>query len=118
MTNFVFILADDLGHADLGCYGGRVPVSPALDRMAAQGLRFSSAYANSPVCSPTRFALATGRYQCREDVLLEALQSLAEREQTLADIERGLEDEAFGRVREASTAFAQLRAKYQIPVTP
>ena len=65
MTNFIFILADDLGHADLGCYGGRVPVSSALDRMAAQGLRFSSAYANSPVCSPTRFALITGRYQYR-----------------------------------------------------
>ncbi|MDH5540625.1 MAG: sulfatase-like hydrolase/transferase, partial [Rhizobacter sp.] len=50
MTNFIFILADDLGYADLGCYGGRSPVSPALDRLAAQGLRFSRAYSNSPVC--------------------------------------------------------------------
>jgi arylsulfatase A-like enzyme len=65
MTNFVFILADDLGYADLGCYGGRVPVSPALDRMAQQGMRFTRAYSNSPVCSPTRFALITGRYQYR-----------------------------------------------------
>ena len=65
MTNLVFILADDLGYADLGCYGGREPVSPALDRMAAQGLRFTRSYANSPVCSPTRFALMTGRYQYR-----------------------------------------------------
>jgi len=63
MTNLVFILADDLGHADLGCYGGREPVSPRLDRLAAEGLRFTQAYANSPVCSPTRFALMTGRYQ-------------------------------------------------------
>lgn len=63
--NFVFILADDLGFADLGCYGGRAPVSPALDRMAAEGLRFTEAYANSPVCSPTRFALMTGRWQYR-----------------------------------------------------
>ncbi len=63
--NFVFILADDLGFADLGCYGGRASVSPALDRMAAEGLRFTDAYANSPVCSPTRFALMTGRWQYR-----------------------------------------------------
>lgn len=63
--NFVFILADDLGFADLGCYGSRVQSSPNLDRMAAEGLRFTQGYANSPVCSPTRFALATGRWQYR-----------------------------------------------------
>ena len=66
MTNLVFILADDLGFADLGCYGGRTDgISPALDRMAAQGVRFTRAYSNSPVCSPTRFGLITGRYQYR-----------------------------------------------------
>jgi arylsulfatase A-like enzyme len=63
--NLVFILADDLGYADLGCYGGRGNCSPNLDRMAAQGLRFTEGYSNSPVCSPTRFALATGRWQYR-----------------------------------------------------
>jgi len=63
--NIVFILADDLGYADLGCYGGRSDCSPRLDRMAAEGLRFVEGYSNSPVCSPTRFALATGRYQYR-----------------------------------------------------
>ena len=63
--NFVFILADDLGYADLGCYGGRVLCSPVLDRLAAEGQRFTNAYANSSVCSPTRFALATGRWQYR-----------------------------------------------------
>ena len=67
--NIIFIVADDLGYADLGCYGGRDaefgPVSPLLDRLAARGLRFSQGYANSPVCSPTRFALMTGRYQYR-----------------------------------------------------
>jgi len=65
--NFVFILADDLGYADLGCTGARdaasqpTDVSPHLDRMACEGTRLTRAYANSPVCSPTRFALATGR---------------------------------------------------------
>ena len=63
--SFLFILADDLGYADLGCYGGRVDCSPHLDRLAAEGLRFTDGYSNSPVCSPTRFALATGRYQYR-----------------------------------------------------
>ncbi len=63
--NFIFILADDLGFADLGCYGGRAPISPNLDALADQGIRFSNAYANSAVCSPTRFGLITGRYQYR-----------------------------------------------------
>ena len=67
--NIIFIVADDLGFADLGCYGGRDaafgPVSPVLDGLAARGLRFTDGYANSPVCSPTRFALMTARYQYR-----------------------------------------------------
>ena len=63
--NFVFILADDLGYADLHCYGGREHCSPNLDRMAADGVRFTNGYANSSVCSPSRFAIATGRYQHR-----------------------------------------------------
>ena len=67
--NIVFIVADDLGFADLGCYGGRDaafgPVSPVLDGLAARGMRFTDGYSNSPVCSPTRFALMTARYQYR-----------------------------------------------------
>jgi arylsulfatase A-like enzyme len=63
--SFVFILADDLGYADLGCYGGRSNCSPNLDRLASAGARFTDGYANSAVCSPTRFALATGRWQYR-----------------------------------------------------
>lgn len=65
--NFVFVLADDLGFADLGCYGGRATpsCSPNLDHMAAKGLRFTEGYANSSVCSPSRFALITGRWQYR-----------------------------------------------------
>ena len=63
LTNFIFIVADDLGYADLGCYGGRSHCSPTLDALAANGLRYVNGYSNSPVCSPTRFAMATGRYQ-------------------------------------------------------
>lgn len=67
--NIIFIVADDLGYADLGCYGGRdAPfgaVSPVLDALAANGLKLTQGYSNSPVCSPTRFALMTARYQYR-----------------------------------------------------
>ena len=67
--NLIFIVADDLGFADLGCYGGRDaefgPVSPVLDSLAANGLKFTQGYSNSPVCSPTRFALMTARWQYR-----------------------------------------------------
>lgn len=67
--NVIFVVADDLGYADLGCYGGRPAefgaVSPHIDRLAREGIRFTQGYANSPVCSPTRFALMTGRYQYR-----------------------------------------------------
>ena len=67
--NIIFIVADDLGFADLGCYGGRDaefgPVSPVLDQLAANGLKFTQGYSNSPVCSPTRFALMTARWQYR-----------------------------------------------------
>ena len=67
--NIIFIVADDLGFADLGCYGAREsifgPVSPHIDSLAAGGLRMTQGYANSSVCSPTRFALMTMRYQYR-----------------------------------------------------
>ena len=67
--NIIFIVADDIGFADLGCYGVRAakfgPVSPVLDDLAADGLRFTQGYSNAPVCSPTRFALMTARYQYR-----------------------------------------------------
>lgn len=63
--NIIFIMADDLGYADLGCYGARSIKTPNLDRMAAAGLRLTDGYSNSPVCSPTRTALITGRYQYR-----------------------------------------------------
>jgi arylsulfatase A len=62
--NIVVILADDLGYGDLGSYGSRIP-TPNLDQMAQEGARFSNFYAASPVCSPSRAALLTGRYGVR-----------------------------------------------------
>jgi arylsulfatase A-like enzyme len=63
--NVIFILADDLGYADLGCYGSRHIATPALDGLAAEGVRLTQAYASSPVCSASRTALITGRYPGR-----------------------------------------------------
>ena len=69
--NIVLIVADDLGYADVGCYGAPDIRTPAIDRIAAEGVRFTQAYANSAVCSATRCALITGRYQYRLRVGLE-----------------------------------------------
>jgi arylsulfatase A-like enzyme len=63
--NILFILADDLGWGDLSCYGRPDYKTPVLDSLAARGIRFRQAYANSSTCSPTRTALITGRYQNR-----------------------------------------------------
>jgi arylsulfatase A-like enzyme len=69
--NVLFILADDLGYADLSCYGRRDYRTPVLDRLAAQGVMLTQGYSNSAVCSATRVALITGRYQYRLPVGLE-----------------------------------------------
>ncbi len=63
--NIVFILADDLGYADLSCYGRRDYRTPQIDSLAAAGLMMTQGYSNSAVCSATRMALITGRYQYR-----------------------------------------------------
>ena len=60
--NIVYILADDLGYGDLGAYGQTRIDTPNLDRLAAQGLRFTQHYAGSTVCAPSRAALMTGQH--------------------------------------------------------
>lgn len=63
--NVVFILADDYGWRDLGCYGSTFYETPNLDHLAAEGVRFTQAYAACPVCSPTRASIMTGKYPAR-----------------------------------------------------
>ncbi len=63
--NVVFILVDDLGWTDLGCYGSTFYDTPHLDQLATQSIRFTNAYAASPVCSPTRAAIMTGKHPVR-----------------------------------------------------
>ncbi len=66
--NFVFILIDDMGWKDLGCYGSTFYETPNLDRLCGEGMRFTDAYAACPVCSPTRASIMTGRYPARVGV--------------------------------------------------
>ncbi len=66
--NIVFILADDLGYKDLGCYGSTFYDTPNLDKLAKQGVLFTDAYAACPVCSPTRASLLTGQYPQRTGI--------------------------------------------------
>ncbi|MEZ5354692.1 MAG: sulfatase-like hydrolase/transferase, partial [Bryobacteraceae bacterium] len=63
--NFIFVLADDMGYGDLGCYGAQGYKTPNIDRMAAEGARFTDYYAPAPVCTPTRSAIMTGCYPAR-----------------------------------------------------
>ncbi|MHC4618621.1 MAG: sulfatase-like hydrolase/transferase, partial [Planctomycetota bacterium] len=66
--NIVLILADDLGYGDIGCYGSRTVRTPNLDALAAGGMKFTDFHSNGPMCSPTRAALLTGRYQQRAGI--------------------------------------------------
>ena len=67
--NIIFILADDLGWAELGCYGNKFNETRHLDHLAKEGLRFTHAYASAPVCSPYRAAFLTGQYPARVGIL-------------------------------------------------
>ena len=67
--NVVFVLADDLGWAELGCYGNTFNETPCLDQLAREGVRMTHAYAAAPVCSPYRASLLTGQYPARHGIL-------------------------------------------------
>lgn len=67
-TNFVFFLVDDLGWADVGCFGSTFYETPHIDALAASGMKFTQGYAACPVCSPTRASIMTGRHPVRVDI--------------------------------------------------
>lgn len=72
--NIIYIMADDLGYADLSCYGRNDYQTPHLDKLASQGVKFMNAYAGAPLCTPTRTSFMTGRYPARTPVgLMEPL---------------------------------------------
>jgi arylsulfatase A-like enzyme len=84
--NIIFILADDLGYGDLGCYGQEVIQTPVLDRMAEEGIRFTQCYAGSTVCAPSRCCLMTGLHTGHAHVRGNALVPLRPEDRTVAEI--------------------------------
>ena len=68
MPNFVIIMADDLGYGDISCYANTYIRTPNIDKLASEGIRFTDFHSNGAVCSPTRAALLTGKYQQRTGV--------------------------------------------------
>jgi arylsulfatase A-like enzyme len=84
--NILFILADDLGYGDLGCYGQQEVQTPHLDRMAAQGMRFTDAYAGSTVCAPSRCVLMTGLHTGHARVRGNARVPLRPEDTTVAEL--------------------------------
>ena len=63
--NVIVIMADDLGYGDVSCYGAKAFQTPNIDKLAADGLRFTSGYCSASTCTPTRFSLLTGTYAFR-----------------------------------------------------
>lgn len=86
--NMVFILADDLGYGDLGCYGQTRFETPCLDALAAQGMRFTQAYAGSTVCAPSRCALMTGLHTGHARIRGNALVPMTEEDTCVASLLR------------------------------
>jgi arylsulfatase A-like enzyme len=84
--NILFILADDLGYGDLGCYGQRQIRTLNIDRLAAQGMRFTQCYAGSTVCAPSRCALMTGKHTGHCTVRGNALVPLRIEDRTVAEV--------------------------------
>lgn len=99
LPNIILILADDLGYGDLGSYGQTKIQTPSLDRLAAEGMRFTDAYAGSTVCAPSRSALMTGKHSGHGRVRSNVQVPLTAEDYTLAQVLRaaGYRTGAFGK---------------------
>ncbi|TNF40025.1 MAG: DUF229 domain-containing protein, partial [Cytophagales bacterium] len=103
LPNIVFIFTDDLGYGDLGCFGATDIATPNIDRMAAEGIKFTSFLSASPVCSPSRAGLLTGRMPQRMGInavfFPESLTGMAPEEITFAEIlkEKGYQTAVVGK---------------------
>ena len=116
--NFVVILADDLGYADLAVYGSERNRTPYLDRMAAEGLRFTDFHSNGPMCSPTRAALLTGLYPQRFGTNFEgALSGVGDYDTGLPLDARTIAEE-LGRAGYTTGMFGKWHLGYQAPYLP
>src|SRR5580704_12600389 len=84
--NIIFILSDDLGYGDLGCYGQEQIRTPKLDRMASEGMRFTQCYAGDTVCAPSRCSLMTGQHTGHCIIRGNATVALRPEDRTVAEV--------------------------------
>ncbi|MEM8954378.1 MAG: sulfatase-like hydrolase/transferase [Verrucomicrobiota bacterium] len=115
--NIVLILADDLGYADLGCYGSTTNHTPNLDALAAAGLRFTDFHSNGTMCSPTRAALLTGLYQQRFGSQFETALSAVRNDPGLP-LEALTIAEVLSEAGYATSCFGKWHLGYQAPFLP
>jgi arylsulfatase A-like enzyme len=116
--SFVLILADDLGYGDLGSYGSPLNRTPHIDRLATEGLRFTDFHSNGPMCTPTRAALLTGRYQQRFGPRFEgALSGRTDRDRGLP-LEAVTIAEALQEAGYATGMYGKWHLGYQAPFLP
>ena len=116
--NFVVILADDLGYGDIAAYGSRRNRTPNLDRMAAEGLRFTDFHSNGPMCTPTRAALLTGRYPQRFGRHFESALSGIDEYDTGLPLEAYTIAEALGEAGYATGMYGKWHLGYRPPFLP
>ena len=84
--NILFILADDLGYGDLGCYGQKLIATPNIDKLASEGVRFTQFYCGSTVCAPSRCALMTGKHTGHARIRGNAKVDLLPEDVTVAEV--------------------------------
>ena len=116
--NFVIILADDLGYGDLGCYGSARNRTPHIDRLAAEGLRFTDFHSNGPMCTPTRAALLTGLYPHRFGAEFEAALSGRTHYDTGLPLDALTIAEALGKAGYACGMYGKWHLGYHPPFMP
>ena len=114
--NIILIMADDLGYGDIGCFGNTRIFTPNLDRMAAEGLRLTDYHSNGPICSPTRAALMTGRYQQRAGI--DAVISAKNHRHTGMDLSERTIAEQFSDAGYATAIFGKWHLGYPAAFNP
>ncbi len=116
--NFVLILADDLGYGDIGCYGNPANRTPHLDRLAREGMRFTDFHSNGPMCSPTRAALLTGRYQQRFGRIFEGPLSAKDHAHTGLPLDVVTLPETLKQAGYTTGMFGKWHLGYELPYLP
>ena len=114
--NFILILADDLGYADVGCFGSERFDTPNIDALATDGMRFTDFHSNGAVCSPTRAALLTGRYQQRTGIT--GVVTAAGHRHTGLDLEEVTFAEVLKRAGYATALFGKWHVGYKPEYNP